>query len=110
MSLLTAFMAAVAPRAASIIGEENLTIGSGTAVLAVLNEIASGKEFTEFGNDPDNALVAVVRRAAWDAVYPLAGLEYVNQKATARGITFRVRRVRIGAGFVEVMLETPTKA
>lgn len=103
-------MAAVAPRAASIIGEEDFAIGSGTAVLAVLNEVASGKEYTEFGNDPDNALVAVIRRAAWDAAYPLAGLEYVNQKATARGITFRVKRVRIGAGFVEVMLETPTKA
>ena len=110
MSLLTDFTTAASSAAFGVIGAESLTIGSGAAVDAVFDETVSSKDFGEFGNDTDNALVAVVRRAAWDVAYPLAGLEYVNQKATARGITFRVKRVRIGAGFAEIMLETVTKA
>jgi hypothetical protein len=106
MSLLTAFMASAAVKAESIIGAETLTIGGGTAVNAVLNEVTSSKDFTETGFSPGVEFSAVIRRAAWIAAgYSVAGAQYVTKSAVARSLTFRVDSVSVGQSFVRVGLK-----
>jgi hypothetical protein len=104
MSLLTDFIATVAPQAQEIIGAENLTIGGGTAVAGVMSESAASKAFGAFGMDGGMGLAVVVRKAVFVAAYPLASLSYVGKIATARGESWRVAGIEMGAAFVTVRL------
>ena len=88
-----------------MLGGESLTIGSGAAVNAVLNEISAGREFSGIGMDNSVTLSAVVRLVDWQAAYPLSASSYVGKKASARSTLFRVANVKIGAAFVTVTLE-----
>lgn len=105
MSALTNFIAAASAQAASVIGSEPITIGSGPAVQAVLSEVVDSREFSEIGMDQVQSAVAVIRSSDWLAGYASAGSAYVGKAATARGQSFRVREVSIGRGFVRVRLE-----
>ena len=111
MSLLSDFVANVAPQAITTIGAESVTVGGGSAVGAILNEVSNGSTFGEVGFDGDSALTALVSRADWIvAGYSATGSTYVKKTATARGLTFRVDRVEIGAHFVKLTLSEPTRA
>ena len=111
MSLLSDFVANVAPQAKAIIGAENITVAGGQAVAAILSEAASGSTFGDVGFDADSGLTALVSRADWTvAGYSTTGSAYVKKTATARGLTFRVDPVEIGAHFVKLSLSEPTRA
>jgi hypothetical protein len=111
MSLLSDFVASVAPQAITTIGAENITVGGGSSVGAILNEVSSGSTYADVGFDADTALTALVSRADWIAAgYSTTGSTYVKKTATARGLTFRVDRVEIGAHFVKLSLSEPTRA
>lgn len=111
MSLLSDFVTAASPRATAVIGTEALTIGGGAVVDSVMSEIASGRQFMDAGFDPETSLSVVCSKAKWLAAgYAGAGISYVGKLATARGLTFRVQTVKIGAFFVEIALSTKEKA
>ena len=111
MSLLTDFMSTGSVDLQSAIGAEPLTIGGGTAVNAVLNEITSSKEFENTGFIPSAEFSAVVRRSAWIAAgYSTDGKTYAAKIATTRSLTFRVDSVSVGQAFVTVRLKEKEKA
>lgn len=105
MSALTNFIAAASAQAASVIGSEPITIGTGPSVHAVLSEVVDSREFSEIGMDKVQSLVAVIRSSDWLTGYAYTGAAYVGQAATARGQSFRVREVSLGRGFVRIRLE-----
>ena len=110
MSALTAFLSAASLQAFDIIGNEPLTVNNGTAVNAVMNDVRSSREFAEIGMDTDTELDCVVRISDWQAYYTESGLFYVGKLATARGATFRVNSVSVGASFVTISLKDKMKA
>lgn len=111
MSLLTEFTTTVGTLAAAIIGEEPVTIGGGTAVMAVLNEVADSRQFVDIGMDPSVGLTAIIRKAAWAAAgYSSPGSQYVGKLAVTRSLSFRVESVKIGVSFVELALADKEKA
>jgi hypothetical protein len=111
MSLLSDFVAAVAPQAKTIIGAESITVAGGQAVAAILNEVGSGSAFGDVGFDADTALTALVSRADWIAAgYSATGSTYLKKTATALSQTFRVDHIDIGAHFVKLSLSEPTRA
>jgi hypothetical protein len=111
MSLVTEFARIASQVAADAIGTDEVVIGAGNPVEAVLNEIRATKDYTEAGRMVEKTLEAVVRREDWDAAgYSSTGSGLVFQKATARSETFRVLAVDVGAAFVRVALQEITKS
>jgi hypothetical protein len=110
MSALTSFLTSASENAFAVIGNEPLTINGGTAVNAVMNDVANSRQYAEIGMDTDTTLDCVVRLSDWTAAYTEAGLFYVGKLATARGLSFRVDGVDVGASFVTIRLKDITKA
>jgi len=110
MSQLTAFLSSASENGFAVIGNEPLTVNGGTAVNAVMNDVANSRQYAEIGMDTDTNLDCVVRLSDWTAAYTEAGIFYVGKLATARGLSFRVDSVDVGASFVTIRLKDPTKA
>lgn len=110
MSLLTSFLSYASLQAFDVIGNEPLSINGGAAVNAVMNDVRSSREFAEIGMDTDTLLDCVVRISDWQASYTETGLFYVGKLATARGATFRVDSVSVGASFVTISLKDKMRA
>ena len=111
MSLLTDFTTAASSAAFGVIGAESITIGSGTAVEAILDEVTDAREFSEIGFEPSTGINAVIRKSAWTAAgYLSTGSTYVGKLATARSISFRVDSVSVGVSFVRITLKKPDKS
>jgi hypothetical protein len=109
MSALTSFLSSASENAFAIIGNEPLTVNGGTAVNAVMNDVANSRQYAEIGMDTDTTLDCVVRLSDWTAAYTEAGIFYVGKLATARGLSFRVDSVDVGASFVTIRLKDITK-
>lgn len=75
-----------------------------------MNDVRSSREFAEIGMDTDTLLDCVVRISDWQASYTETGLFYVGKLATARGATFRVDSVSVGASFVTISLKDKMRA
>jgi len=110
MSQLTAFLLSASKNGFAVIGNEPLTVNGGTAVNAVMNDVTNSRQYAEIGMDTDTNLDCVVRLSDWTAAYTEAGIFYVGKLATARGLSFRVDSVDVGASFVTIRLKDPTKA
>jgi len=110
MSQLTAFLSSASETGFSVIGNESLTVNGGTAVNAVMNDVANSRQYAEIGMDTDTNLDCVVRLSDWTAAYTEAGIFYVGKLATARGLLFRVDGVDVGASFVTIRLKDITRA
>jgi hypothetical protein len=110
MSALTSFLSSASENAFAIIGNEPLTVNGGTAVNAVMNDVANSRQYAEIGMDTDTTLDCVVRLSDWTAAYTEAGIFYVGKLATARGLSFRVDSVDVGASFVTIRLKDITMA
>jgi len=110
MSLLTSFLASASETGFAVIGNESLTVNSGTVVNAVMNDVVNSRQYADIGMDTDTTLDCVVRLSDWTAAYTENGIFYVGKLATARGLSFRVESVDVGASFVTVRLKDPTKA
>jgi hypothetical protein len=104
MSLLTAFCSAASGSAGAIIGFESLTIGAGAAVNSIMSEVSEGSQYEATGYAPESSLECVVRRADWDVSYSADGRQYRKSTATARGKTWSIARIVVGAAFVTVSL------
>ena len=104
MSSLTYFAAAQFLKARTVIGGESLTVGGGTAVSAVMAEVSNGREYDD-GFDRAQSLDAVVSILDWSTNYTAADSTYLGNKATARGLTFRVASIRKGQSFVTLSLQ-----
>jgi hypothetical protein len=109
MSALTSFLSSASENAFAVIGNEPLTVNGGTAVNAVMNDVANSRQYAEIGMDTDTNLDCVVRLSDWTAAYTEAGIFYVGKLATARGLSFRVDSVDVGASFVTIRLKDITK-
>jgi hypothetical protein len=110
MSQLTAFLSSASETGFAAIGNEPLTVNGGTAVNAVMNDVTNSRQYAEIGMDTDTTLDCVVRLSDWTAAYTEAGLFYVGKLATARGLSFRVDSVEVGASFVTIRLKDITRA
>jgi hypothetical protein len=110
MSQLTAFLSSASETGFAVIGNEPLTVNGGTAVNAVINDVANSRQYVEIGMDTDTNLDCVVRLSDWTAAYTEAGLFYVGKLATARGLSFRVDGVDVGPSFVTIRLKDITRA
>lgn len=92
------------------IGGENLTIGGGVAVSAVLSEDTIEDEYDSVGFLPSSSFTAVVDSSEFATAYPLAVSTYKGKSVSARGKLFRLKQITSGASFVTLRLETITKA
>lgn len=107
MSLLADFAATAFDSASAVIGMEPLTISDGPPIQVVLNESEFSQESEDGGFEQIAALDAVVRVDVFRAAYPG---DIQRNKATARGKTWRVAKVRPGASFVAIVLISPNKS
>lgn len=103
MSIVSDFVRSMADQAFPMIGEENVTIGA-TTLSCVLAEVDDGKDYSTGGFEIVRRLQAVCRTAG----LPAASL--LKKAATARGESFRVESVRMGAEFTTIVLEQVEKA
>ena len=110
MSQLRSFLSSASETGFSVIGNEPLTVNGGTEVNAVMNDVANSRQYAEIGMDTDTTLDCVVRLSDWTAAYTETGIFYVGKLATARGLSFRVDSVDVGASFVTIRLKDITKA
>ena len=111
MSLVSEFARIASQIGFERIGAENITIGAGTAVEAILNEIRVTKSYTEGGREIEKALEAVIRREDWDAAsYPASGASLIFQKVAVWGENLRVSSVDVGVSFVRVGMQEIGKA
>jgi hypothetical protein len=103
-SPLTSFATRIHLQAASIIGEEVVTIGS-TSVLAVLADQDAGLDFQDGRNEPEKRLTAVMPSTR------LTSAIKVNALVTARGQQWRIDRIdNAGGTFATLNLTTETRA
>ena len=111
MSLVSDFVTTVSSNAFDVIGGESVTIGGGTAVTGILDEVTDSREFSEIGFEPSTTINAVIRKSAWTAAgYSSTGATYVGKLATARTLTFRVERCSVDGSFVRIALKKPDSA
>lgn len=110
MSILSNFIAAVAPVAQTIIGIETLSIDGGTAIVGTCNEARYSRDYETGGFEPDTTLDFVVLLSFFTAAYPAAFTAYQGKAAVARGQTFRVATISAGASFVTVSLCATNKS
>lgn len=108
MSLLTDFAKQAFTQARAVIGGEDVVIDALDAVSMVLNEHDAGRSYESGGYDREDTLEAVGDLTEFEAVHsdPFALL---GKTATARGKTFRVRRVSKGQSFVTLNLVAVTQ-
>ena len=110
MSLLTDFTSACHSIAAEVIGTESITIGSGPAISGTLAESDFHRNYEEGGFEQSASLEFVTGLAAFVASYPNTAKSYEGNKATARGDTWRVGSVSVGASFVKLSLISSNKS
>lgn len=110
MSLVSDFIAKVAPDSFSALGTELISIGGGTGVAAVLDETRNSREYMGDGFAPQTALSATVRRSVWDAAYLSTAGAYVGKSASVRSVAMRIEAVEIGAHFVTIRLTQKERA
>jgi len=107
---LSSFTAAAHSIASRVIGAEPLTIGGGAAVQGVMNEATFNRDYEQGGFEQSATLDVVISVAAFTTVYPAAVSTYQGEKATARGINWRVSKISKGASFVQISLIAPNKS
>ncbi len=110
MSLLSEFSAACHAVSASIIGTENVTIAGGPSIAGILSESDFHRNYEEGGFDQSATLEFVVDVATFTASYPNAAKSYEGNKATARGDTWRIGSISVGASFVKLSLVSSNKS
>lgn len=103
MSLVSAFATTMMAQAAPMIGQETVVIGA-TSLSCVLSEISDSKDFSEGGFERSKALSAVC------LLSDLPAGSLLKKQATARGESFRVDSVVLGATFATLTLEQVQKA
>ena len=110
MSILSDFIAAVAPIAQTVIGTETLAINGGTAVDGIYNEARNSRDYEEGGFERDGMMDFVVLTSTFTAAYPAAATTYLGQKAVGRSETWRISSISKGASFVTIGLVSTNKS
>ena len=110
MSILSDFIAAVAPIAQTVIGTETLAINGGTAIAGTYNEARNSRDYEEGGFERDGMIDFVVLNSTFTAAYASAATTYLGQKAVGRGETWRISSISKGSSFVSIGLVSTNKS
>lgn len=110
MSLLSNFANGAYTQASAVIGTSTFSIGGGTAVAAVKNEVRHGKGFEDGGFAPDQTLEIVALTLSFKAAYANAANSYVGNTVSFESTTWRLGGVDVGQSFVTLRLEHVEKA
>lgn len=110
MSILSEFTAACHAVAGPVIGLESITIGDGLAVSGTLAESDFHRNYEEGGFEQSASLEFVTDLAGFVAKYPNAAKSYEGKKATARGDTWRIGSISVGASFVKISIISSNKS
>lgn len=110
MSLLSAFTTAAHGIAASVIGTESITIAGGPSIAGILSESAFNRDYEAGGFEQSATLDFVIDSTAFAAAYPNSPKTYEGNKVTARGDTWRIGSVSVGASFVRLSLISSNKS
>jgi len=110
MSLLSDFIATVAPLAQTVIGTETLSIGGGAAIAGTFNEARYTRDYEDGGFEPDAQLDFVVLTSVFTAAYTAGITSYQGKAATGRNETWRVGTITKGASFVTISLCSTNKS
>lgn len=110
MSILSDFIAAVAPIAQAVIGTETLAINGGTAIAGTYNEARNSRDYEEGGFERDGMLDFVVLTSVFTAAYTSTITSYLGQKAFCRGENFRISSISKGSSFVTIGLVSTNKS
>ena len=110
MSILSDFIAAVAPIAQTVIGTETLAINGGTAISGTYNEARNSRDYEEGGFERDGMMDFVVLTSTFAAAYTAAATTYLGKKAVGRSETWRISSISKGTSFVSIGLVSTNKS
>jgi hypothetical protein len=110
MSILSDFIAAVAPIAQAVIGTETLAINGGTAIAGTYNEARNSRDYEEGGFERDGMMDFLVLASTFAAAYPASTTSYLGNKAVGRSETWRISSISKGASFVSIGLVSTNKS
>lgn len=110
MSILSDFIASVAPSAQSIIGTETLSISGGAAIDGTFNEARYSRDYETGGFEPESSLDFVVLSSVFTESYPAAITSYHGKTATGRSETWRIGTITKGSSFVTISLSSTNKS
>ena len=110
MSILSDFIASVAPIAQTVIGTETLAINGGTSVAGIYNEARNSRDYEDGGFERDGMMDFVILTSTFTAAYTAAATTYLGQKAVGRGETWRISSISKGSSFVSISLVSTNKS
>jgi hypothetical protein len=103
MSIVSNFVRSMHTQAAAMIGQEEVVIGA-RSIPCILSEVDDSKDFATGGFETVKRLTAVCPTSS------LPPTSILKKIVTARGQTFRVEGVSMGADFATITLEQVEKA
>ena len=110
MSILTDFIATVAPIAQEVIGTDTISIGGGTAIAFTPSEERHSKDYETGGFEQESTTDVMILTSVFIAAYPDEITTYEGKSATIGSRSWRVRRLENGASFVSINLTSTNKS